>query len=615
MSLHFLQQALVFLAAALICVPIAKKLGLGSVLGYLLAGVLIGPFGLGFIGTESEDIMHGSEFGVVMMLFLIGLELNPQAFWQMRKAIAGLGLSQLILTILVLSPLLYFVFGFDWVASLVASMAFAMSSTAIIMQTLKEKDLTGTQAGRGAFAVLLLQDVAVIPILALLPLLALTPAAATSGDEAGSWLKVLISLAAIGGLVVASRYLVNPALRLIGRLRLRELFTVAALFLVVGVSYLMMAVGLSAALGAFLAGVLLANSEYRHELESDVEPFKGLLLGVFFTAVGSTINFQLIAAEPAQVFGLVATVMLLKAWVIFLIGKKFGFRTDQNLLFAVLLCQVGEFAFVLLSAATQVQILEKHGSEILMAVTTITMGLSPLLIFANERWIAPRFGTRQTPDERPADHIEEKHQVIIAGFGHFGSTFGRFLRANGVEATILDNDSDRVELLRKMGFKVYYGDSTRLDLLRAAGADSAKYLVSALDEEDQTLALVELAQKHFPQLKILMRSKHRSHSYDLMKAGLTKTYRESLHGSVFMGADLLAEMGFRRYTAYRKAQEFIKYDEIALAKLAKDWGNREQYLVSVREEIALQEKLLSEDVRFVHDMVNNAWDSEQLRNG
>lgn len=612
MNQQFLQQALVFLVAALVCVPFAKRLGLGSVLGYLLAGVIIGPFVLGFVGHEGEDIMHASEFGVVMMLFLIGLELEPRAFWNMRGAILGLGVTQLLFTSIVLLGGLL-ALGVTLVPAIVAATAFAMSSTAIAMQTLKEKDLTGTQAGRSSFAVLLLQDVAIIPILALLPLLALQSGPKEEAP-AGIWGFLLPPLALIG-LVLVGRYLINPFLRLIARLHTRELFTVSALFIVVGVAFLMQSVGLSAALGAFLAGVLLANSEFRHELESDVEPFKGLLLGVFFTAVGSTINFHLLAQEAAWVALLVVLVMTVKAVVLWLIGKRYRMHIDQNVLFAVLLCQVGEFAFVLLSTAAQSDIIDKHSAEVFTAVSTITMALSPLLIFANERWLAPRIGVRELPDERPSDHIEDKHQVIIAGFGHFGSTLGRFLRANGVEATILDNDSDRVELLRKMGFKVYYGDCTRLDLLKSAGADNARLLVSTIDSEDQTHELVEVAQKHFPHLQLMVRTRNRFHAYALMEKGLTKTYRESLHGSVFMGADVLTQLGFRRYTVHRKAQEFIKYDESAMYKLVKDWNNGEEYIQSVRQEIAIQEQLLREDLRFASEIDDNAWDGDLLRQG
>ncbi|MCC6411459.1 MAG: cation:proton antiporter [Saprospiraceae bacterium] len=614
MGTHFLQQAIVFLGAALLCVPLAKRLGIGSVLGYLLAGVLIGPFVLGFVGAEGEDVMHASEFGVVMMLFLIGLELNPQSFWSMRKAILGLGGSQLLATTAAVFALLYGVFGWPIETSFVVAAAFTMSSTAIALQTLKERGLGDSQAGQASFAVLLMQDIAVIPLLALLPLLAIQEAAAAG--ESGTGFKVLTSLGAIGFLIVAGRWLVNPFLRSIARTRVRELFTASALLLVIGVAYLMQLAGLSAALGAFLAGMLLANSEYRHELESDVEPFKGLLLGLFFTAVGSTINFNLIRDEPALLFALVGLVLLVKIAVLLFIGHKFGLKTDQNLLFSLLLCQVGEFAFVLLAAAGQLKLLDKHILEMGMAVTTVTMVLSPLLLFLNERFIDPRFGTREVPDDTPADKVDEKHKVIIAGFGHFGSTVGRFLRAAGVEATILDHDSDRVDLLRKMGFKVYYGDSTRLDLLKSAGADEAKILISAIDSEEETHTLVDVVRKHFPHLQLFVRTKHRYHTYDLLAKGPIKTYRESLHSSVYMGVDVLHAMGFRNYTATRKAQEFIKYDEGAIEKLSKEWAekDKERYALSARVEIELQEKLLREDVRFISNLEDdNAWDSDTLR--
>jgi CPA2 family monovalent cation:H+ antiporter-2 len=610
MSASFLQMAIVFLAAALISVPIAKKLGLGSVLGYLLGGVLIGPFVLKFVGAEGEDIMHASEFGVVMMLFLIGLELNPQSFWRMRKAILGMGLSQVIFTTVAITAIFFFGFGYNINASLAIGLAFSLSSTAIILQTLKEKNLDPTPAGRGSFAVLLLQDIAVIPILAVLPLLGTV--VDSEGSDSGSK-QVLLSLAAIASLIVVGRYLINPFLRLIAKARMRELFTASALFIVVGVAYLMSLVGISAALGTFMAGVLLANSEFRHELESDVEPFKGLLLGLFFTAVGSTINFHLIASEAGLIFGIVGIVIVVKGVILFLIGRTFKLSFDQNALFTVLLAQVGEFAFVLLAGSKSYAILDAHTTEICMAVTTITMALAPLMIFANERLVMPLIGTREDAEEKEADEIDEHHKVIIAGFGHFGSTIGRFLRANGVSATILDHDSDRVDLLRKMGFKVYYGDATRLDLLKSAGAEKAQMLISALDDEEQSHALIDVAQKHFPHLKLYIRTQHRFASYGVMAKGIDNTYREGLHSSVFMGADVLHDLGHRKYTVTRKAQEFIKYDEGALSKLSKEWNNKEQYIINVKAEIELQERLLNEDVRFSNNVHDNAWDKERMK--
>ncbi len=611
MSATFLQMAIVFLVAALIAVPLAKRLGLGSVLGYLIAGVVIGPSILGFIGEEGEDIMHASEFGVVMMLFLIGLELNPQSFWRMRKLIMGLGGAQVLFTTLLIFPIFYLLFRFSIQASLIVAISFALSSTAIVLQTLKEKGLSDSPAGKASFAVLLLQDIAVIPVLAIMPLLA--PAASSGEAESSSVWSVLFSLGALGILIVAGRFAVNPFLRLIAKTRMPELFTAAALFIVVGVAYLMYLAGISAALGAFVAGVLLANSEFRHELESDVEPFKGLLLGLFFTAVGSTINFNLIAENLLMISTIVALVIFIKSAVLLLLGYRFKLSFVQVSVFAVMLSQVGEFAFILLSGSSQLGIMDAHQSEICIAVTTITMAISPIMIFVNEKFIAPKvIGVDQAP-EIPADTIEEKNKVIIAGFGHYGSTIGRFLRANGVPATILDYDSERVGFLRKMGFKVYFGDATKHELLIAAGAHDAKLLICALDSEEKSILLAELASKHFPHLKLFIRTKHRFHSYELMKNGQERTYRESLHGSVFMGVDVLHELGMRNYTATRKAQEFIKYDEQAMQRLVHHYGSGDQYIISAREEIELQERLLSEDVRFINNSEDNAWDSEEMR--
>jgi CPA2 family monovalent cation:H+ antiporter-2 len=607
-----LQQATVFLAATLVSVPIAKKLGLGSIIGYLVAGVIIGPFVLGFIGEEGEDLMHASEFGVVMMLFLIGLELNPQSIWKMRKIILGMGLSQMALTTISMFSILFWIFNFSFNASLVIALSFSMSSTAIALQTLKEKGIGKTKVGKSTFAVLLMQDIGVIPVLAILPLLAVKTSNVVGTNNTSN--QVLISLGAIAVVVIVGIYFINPFLRAIAKTRIKELFTAASLLIIIGVAYLMQLAGISAALGAFLAGVLLANSEFRHELESDIEPFKGLLLGLFFTAVGSTINFHLIYNEAGLVFLLVFITMLVKALILLAVGKQFNIKIDQNIAFAFFLCQVGEFAFVLLASAQQNSLMDKHIIEICMAVTTITMAISPILIFINERFIDPYLGTKTKVKEREADKVEEKHKVILAGFGHFGSTIGRFLLANGVEATILDNDSEQVELLRKMGFKVYYGDCTRFEILKAAGAEDAKFIICTINDEAGSHTLAEVVQKHFPQAQLFVRTKHRYHTYDLMEKGVTKTYRETLHTSVFMGVDVLKSMGHRSYTATRKAQEFLKYDEAAIKRLSEVWKEKDNYILSVKEEMELQEKLLKDDKRFLSELFDdNAWDRDILR--
>lgn len=613
MESNFLQNALIFLGTALVFVPIAKKLGIGSVLGYLIGGIIIGPFVLGLIGQEGEDIMHAAEFGVVMMLFLVGLELNPKSFWMLRKAILGMGLSQLLFTAAGVFIALYFVGGYAWNASIAISLSLAMSSTAIVLQTLKEKGLSNTQAGQSSFSVLLLQDIAVIPILAIIPLLATATLTASNDhptliSNLEAKYATLVILGAMGLIFLFGRFLVNPFLHLIARVRMRELFTASALFLVIGVSWLMEQVGISAALGAFMAGVLLANSEFRHELESDVEPFKGILLGVFFTAVGSTINFDLVFEDPVSILSAVFIIMGIKACVLLAIGKVFRLPMDQNILFALLLCQVGEFAFVLLASIRQMEIIDRETLDLMMAITTISMIVSPLLLFVNEKVIAPRFGTKESPPKKKADKIEEHASVIIAGFGHFGSTIGRFLRANGVYATILDNDSQRVDLLRKMGFNVFYGDATRVDLLQAAGAERANVLISAIDSPEKNQELVDVVQMHFPQLTLFMRSKNRNDAYELLDRGLEHVYRESVHTSVALGVDVLQNLGFRKYTLHRKAAAFIKYDEAALRHLGKNRDKIDAYILGVRREIELQEKLLQEDRLFADIRQDTAWD-------
>jgi len=379
------------------------------------------------------------------------------------------------------------------------------------------------------------------------------------------------------------------------------------------VAILMQAIGLSPALGTFLAGVVLANSEYKHELESDLEPFKGLLLGLFFIGVGASINFNLVGSKPLLISGLVFGVMSLKFLVLFITGKIFKVAADQNLLFAFALSQVGEFAFVLLSFSNQLTIISLEAMEIFMAVTAITMTITPLLLLINERVIDPRFGIKSLPDESSADNIEEKHSVIIAGFGHFGSTISRFLRANGVESTILDHDSDRVQLLRKMGFKVYYGDATRLDLLKSAGADDAKILIAAIDPPEVNQELINTAMKNFPNLQIMTRAKSRMDAYELLDMGLKDIYRESLHTSVKLAVDVLVKLGHRSYTANRQGQRFIKYDEDTIVQMAEHRHDMKQYVIKARETFRLQEELLSKDLELGNDAGDHSWDSETIK--
>jgi monovalent cation:H+ antiporter-2, CPA2 family len=614
----FFFQAAVYLAAAVLFVPIATRLGLGSVLGYLLAGVAIGPFALGFIGQEGGDVMHFAEFGVVMMLFLVGLELEPAAFWRMRRAVVGVGSAQVAATALVTGGAAL-ALGLSWQAAIAVGCALAMSSTAIGLQSLKEKGQLESAAGRQSFAVLLFQDVAVIPILALLPLLATAPKIAQGEahatgvlDGLPAWMQTLAVLAAVGAVVAAGRFVVVPLLRIVAKTRLRELFAASALLIVTSIALLMQAVGLSPALGTFLAGVVLATSEFKHELESDLDPFKGLLLGLFFMAVGASIDFGLVAAGPARVALMTLGVVALKATVLFAIGRTSGLSTDQNLVFALGLSQVGEFAFVLASFIAQLGLLDAQWTGTLLAVTALSMATTPLVMLFNVRVLLPRVGTREAP-LRPPDAVEERHRVIIAGFSHFGSTVGRFLRANGVEATILDHDSDRVDLLRRMGFKVYYGDATRHDLLESAGAAEADVLVSAVEDPDTARRLVETARKHFPRLAIFARARHRMDAYELMELEPQRIYRQHQDTSLRLGVDVLRHLGHRAHTAHRAGQAFHEHDERALAALAPARHDLSRYITSVREQIEAQEALLLADRQIVPAEHDHAWDSGELR--
>ena len=620
----FFFQAFVYLAAAVVAVPIAKRLGLGSVLGYLLAGVAIGPFGLELVGQEGQDVMHFAEFGVVMMLFVVGLELEPTLLWRLRTPILGLGGLQVLVTSVLIMGIAMLA-GLAWQPSVAVGMTLALSSTAIVLQTLNEKSLMKTSGGQGSFAVLLFQDIAVIPMLALFPLLATHGAAGADphGDPTHAattwiagwpgWMQTLAVLGSVAVIVVGGKYLTRPIFRAIAATRMREVFTAAALLLVIGIALLMTQVGLSPALGTFLAGVVLANSEYRHELESDIDPFKGLLLGLFFIAVGAAIDFRLILENPWLIFGLVVAVVTVKFAVLFSLSRVFKFGPDQGFLLAFALPQVGEFAFVLFSFANQEGVLDTTITSPLVAVVALSMALSPVLMLIYERVIQPHVGTT-VADEREADTIEEAHPVLVAGFGAFGSTLGRFLRANGIAATVLDLDSDRVDLLRKLGLKVYYGDASRYDLLKAAGAGQAKLLVLALDTPEKTRELVHTARKHFPHLTILARAFDWEDAHDLVDDDVKHVYRQGLDPALRMGADALRLLGFRAHQAHRAAQKFLKHEEESLVELTEArTGEQSSYFSRVRARIADLERLLLSDLEDEGQMRDAGWDAESLR--
>ena len=616
----FFYQALIYLAAAVISVPIAKRLGLGSVLGYLVAGIAIGPFALGLVGEDGQDVLHFAEFGVVMMLFLIGLELQPSLLWRLRSSILGLGGLQVGVTAAVVTAVGLGA-GLDWRSALAVGLILSLSSTAIVLQTLQEKGLMKTGGGRSAFSVLLFQDLAVIPMLAILPLLAHAGGAQKAAEAGHSttwveglpgWGAALVVVAVVASIVIGGRLVMRPAFRFIAKARVPEVFTAAALLLVIGIALLMTKVGLSPALGTFLAGVVLATSEYRHELEGDIEPFKGLLLGLFFIAVGASIDFSQIAQKPGLIGGLVVGLIVAKFIILVILGRIFGLGHDQNLLFSFSLAQAGEFAFVLFSFATQQGVLSIGLTTPLVAVVALTMALTPLVMLINERLVQPRFGTRESADREP-DAIEESNPVIIAGYGRVGTVIGRMLRVVGIGATVLEVDSDQVELLRKFGHRVFYGDASRLDLLRSAGAVSAQALVIALDDPERILELAETARKHFPHLKIFCRAVGRTHAYELVEAGFDRVYRETLDTSLRMGGDVMTELGVPAFEAVRRMRRFRRYDEQALRELSGHREDTKVYMHLARQQAAALEEMLSSDLQDMGGEVEAAWDSSSLR--
>jgi len=618
----FFHQALVYLAAAVISVPIAKRLGLGSVLGYLLAGIIIGPFVLKLIGAEGEDVMHFAEFGVVMMLFLIGLELKPNLLWQMRKSIFGLGGLQLLLSTIVIGAA-FILFGQTIREGVAIGLMLALSSTAIVLQTLAEKGLMKQAAGQASFSVLLFQDIAVIPILALIPLLAIHSAADSvghgaevnqiAGIEITGWFQVVLILVVISGIIFVGRYLARFIFRVIARTGLREIFTATALLLVIAIAILMDLVGLSPALGAFLAGVVLANNEYRHELEADIEPFKGLLLGLFFISVGASIDFNLLVRSPGIIVGLLLILIALKFGVLFLLGRFFGLRGGQNTLFAFSLAQGGEFAFVLVAFSLENGVISSETTGLLFIIVALSMAITPLLLLLNDKVVQPLVVRSQNLPEH--DQIEETdNPVIIAGFDKFGVIIGRFLIANGIKATILDDNPDNIQVLRKFGFKVYYGDATRPDLLHAAGSEQAKAIVVAVDDKQKSLQIIDHVKQTYPEMQILARALDYEHTYELMKREVKEYDRDIFESSLQLGVKTLCQLGFTNYHAHRLARTFRVHHQMIVEELFHHYDEDEKKYLSEAKRYAgeLEELFRTEKEETIHD-ADSAWDVTTLR--
>jgi glutathione-regulated potassium-efflux system ancillary protein KefC len=548
----WLTSSLIYLGAAVLVVPLSKALGLGSIIGYLVAGIAIGPWGLGLVSSV-EDVLHFAEFGVVLMLFLVGLELEPKRLWNLRRPIFGWGAAQVLCCAAVLFAVGWAA-GAEWRVALVAALGLALSSTAIALQVFGERNLLRTPSGQAGFSILLFQDVAAIPILALLPLLAGATAAEQSLSGLDRTLEGLKIVGVIAGIILGGRLALRPLLRWIARSDTPEIFTAASLLLVVAIAALMQFVGLSMALGAFLAGVLLAESEYRRELETDIEPFKGLLLGLFFIAVGMSINFGVLIASPWLMAALVVGFMAIKLVVIYALAKAMGLAYQERPVFTLLLAQGGEFAFVVFQAAGP-DVLPPEITSLLIGAVALSMLLSPLLLVLLDKFVLPRY-SRNNGTQLEEISEQQDAKVLICGFGRYGQIVGRMLMSQGLRVTVLDHDADTVEGLRQFGFRVFYGDATRLDLLRTAGAGTAKAIVVAVDDIEQSLEIVDLVKEHFPQARIIARARNVTHLFQLRDRGVTEVEREVFESSLRSARSTLEALGWPAHEARETALRF-----------------------------------------------------------
>lgn len=620
-------QAFVYLCAAVIAVPIAKRLGLGSVLGYLIAGIVIGPV-IGLVGSETQEIQHFAEFGVVMMLFLVGLELEPQVLWKMRNRLLGLGGLQVLITA-VLIACFCLLLGVHWNVAVLIGLAFSLSSTAIVLQTLNEKGLTKTEGGRASFSVLLFQDIAVIPMLALIPLLVIPESTGSSLAETvipastaehhedislveglPGWGYTLVVLGTVAVVVFGGHFLSRPLFRFIAESRLREIFTASALLLVIGIALLMTLVDLSPALGTFLAGVVLANSEFRHELESDIEPFKGLLLGLFFITVGAGIDFTVLFGDFMTVLGLTLGVITVKGFVLFGLARLFRLEIGDSWLFTLGLAQAGEFGFVLLSFSIQNGVVPADLAKVLSLVVALSMLLTPALFILYDKFILPRLSvaSQQKPDK-----IDEQGIVVIAGIGRFGQIVNRLLVASDVRTVVLDHEASMIDMLRKFGTQSYYGDASRPDLLHAAGIGNAKIFIVAIDDRDRAVQMVEHVRRHYPQIKILARAFDVNHLYLLKKAGVDLALREMFDASLELGTEALKMLGMHPFKVHKMARAFRQHDEAGLDQLYDLWdenpdiARNRAFLARAKEHGETLKDMMEVDRLQLHDRTERGW--------
>jgi len=595
-----LTAGVIYLFAAVLIVPVAARLGIGAVLGYLLAGIAIGPWGLGFI-SDVDEILHFSELGVVFLMFIIGLELDPAKLWALRRSIFGIGAAQVIFSAAILGALLWLT-NFDWRAAVIGGIGLAMSSTAMALQLMRDKGMNRSEAGQLGFSVLLFQDLAVIPALALIPLLA--------GNDSGSvdWMKVGMKVLAFAGMLVGGRYLLRPIFRYIAASGVREVFTAASLLLVLGSALFMDALGLSMALGTFIAGILLAESEYRHELEVAIEPFKGLLLGLFFISVGMALNLGVLYTHIIAILLGVLTLVSVKLLVLYVLARIYGLRSSERQQFAGVLSQGGEFAFVLFSAASSARLFSGDQLPLLLVTVTLSMMTTPLLMQAIDRLLARRFNESDEDTEKPFVE-DDQPQVIVVGFGRFGQVVGRLLMANNKRITVLERDISAVNLMRKYGYKVYYGDATELELLRAAGAADAQSIVITCSNPEDAMTIVHLCQQHFPHLQIMARARGRVEAHELLQAGVTQFSRETFSSALELGRKTLMSLGMHPHQAHRAQQHFRRLDMRMLRELMpvhSDMAQISRVREARRELEDIFQREMQHERRQFHD-----WDDDQ----
>ncbi|HOF50799.1 MAG TPA: glutathione-regulated potassium-efflux system protein KefC [Rhodoferax sp.] len=588
----WLINSFIYLSAAVIAVPLSKAIGLGSIIGYLTAGIAIGPWGLGLV-TNVEDILHFAEFGVVLMLFLVGLELEPKRLWSLRRPIFGWGSAQVLGCALLLAAVAMLL-GVDWRTSLVAGLGLALSSTAIALQVMGERNLMRTGSGQSAFSILLFQDVAAIPILALLPLLGAAYASNEPAAPVNAAQDALKIVAVIASIVLGGRLLLRPLFRWIARSNTPEIFTAAALLLVVGIAALMQLVGLSMALGAFLAGVLLAESEYRRELETDIEPFKGLLLGLFFIAVGMSIDFGVLWQSPGLMAAIVVGFLVVKGLVIWGLARMMDQPFQERPVFTLLLAQGGEFAFVVFQAAAGAHVFSAQTASLLIGAVAVSMLVSPLILVAVDRWLLPRYAHCGVPQLAEISEQQEA-PIVVAGFGRYGQIVARTLLAQGIPCTVLDHDAEMIEAARNFGYRVFYGDATRLDLLRTAGAANARILVLAVDDVDQSLEIVDLVQAHFPHLRIVARAHDVTHWNKLRDRGVMKVEREMFESSLLSARSVLEMLGRSPEEAQQITTRFRQHNLELFEKLHPHYRDQAKLISVIKEGRAQLEEQMAQE--------------------